>query len=159
MRHRNSRKSFCQQIQTKLPPSLSQIYKPHMFWLSYHTRMAFKLSKRDTSLPDISYLLLEIKQKPPLIFLVRNIFSGGNFGRPLIPMILLWAWQATRDRLPTNVNLHKRGILPYQNFLYCHTAPENLPHILYGCEFAKQFWSLAQTKHVNYYCNNSLIDH
>lgn len=78
---------------------------------------------------------------------------------PQIPRIIYEAWQAVKDRLPTSVNLHKRGILTHHNCQYCLTAPESLPQILYECDFAKEFWSYGIVKHYHRCCTDSLFFH
>lgn len=57
---------------------------------------------------------------------------------PIIPRIIMRAWQAAKNRLPTGLNLFKRKILTSQTCSYCLQEPESLTHILYNCSFAKQ---------------------
>lgn len=78
---------------------------------------------------------------------------------PLILRILLWAWQAFKHRLPTNVNLIKRGVLLPSFCSFCHDASETFLHICYDCYFAKQFWAFASTKHVLINGSATLLSH
>lgn len=68
-------------------------------------------------------------------------------------------WQAVHDRPPTSINLNKRGVFIPLTCQFCLTAPESLPHILYECEYAKDFWLFSQAKHLPKQSSVSLMYH
>lgn len=49
-----------------------------------------------------------------------SVYWNKLWGSPLLPRIIVWAWQASCDRLPTALNLHKRNLLTHANFTFCN---------------------------------------
>ena len=52
----------------------------------------------------------------------------------------IFAWKACMDRLPTAVNLKKRGIDIDELCLCCERGPESISHSLITCGIARRVW-------------------
>jgi len=63
----------------------------------------------------------------------------------ITPSALVWAWRILWDRLPTRVNLVRRGVL-----LGCTLCPmcrerlENAQHLFCTCKVAQKVWDLCE---------------
>jgi len=63
----------------------------------------------------------------------------------IAPSALVWAWRILWDRLPTRVNLVRRGVL-----LVCTLCPmcqerlENAQHLFCTCKIAQKVWDLCE---------------
>ncbi|PWA54381.1 reverse transcriptase zinc-binding domain-containing protein [Artemisia annua] len=55
------------------------------------------------------------------------------------------AWRASLDRLPTKMELIKRGV-PLQHAMctFCNSEDETLLHLFTGCPFSDEIWSRIQ---------------
>lgn len=58
------------------------------------------------------------------------------------PKIKLLLWKAAKGALPVAVNLARRNIIPDVGCVRCGLE-ESTEHVLYHCDFAKNFWDLA----------------
>ncbi|XP_071695019.1 uncharacterized protein [Rutidosis leptorrhynchoides] len=57
----------------------------------------------------------------------------------------IFLWRVALDKLPTRLNLSKRGLEMKQiSCLSCNYGIESLDHALFGCPIAKQVWSRIQ---------------
>ena len=61
-----------------------------------------------------------------------------------LPNVITTAWRALLGRLPTRVNLRRRGgLLSSTICVFCHTKEETCQHIFLECEFAQKVWTLC----------------
>nr|GEV90718.1 RNA-directed DNA polymerase, eukaryota [Tanacetum cinerariifolium] len=71
----------------------------------------------------------------------------------------VFAWRAWLERLPTRDNLAKRGVHTYSNLCpVCGSSPENIQHLLFGCDLAKKImldWELDLLK---LKCDEGMVD-
>ena len=59
-----------------------------------------------------------------------------------MPKVLTIAWRILIDRIPSRVNLLRRGV-PVTSTLcaLCNLSEESSQHLFLACEFAQQVWS------------------
>jgi len=76
----------------------------------------------------------------------------GNFGSlfegfwsiKALPSAMITAWRILVDRLPTQVNLEKRGIvLESSTCVFCGEEEESGSHVFFKCKVALRVWSLC----------------
>ena len=58
----------------------------------------------------------------------------------------IMAWRATLNRLPTKMELFKRGV-PFQNnaCAFCNSDEETALHLFTGCFYTAEIWTRVQT--------------
>jgi len=58
------------------------------------------------------------------------------------PKVLLTAWRVLHDRIPTRVNLYRRGVPVISPLCpFCSLSEESSQHLFLDCAFAQQVWS------------------
>ncbi|PNX96622.1 hypothetical protein L195_g019832, partial [Trifolium pratense] len=86
---------------------------------------------------------------PPFSFDQELVRDLGYLWKSLAPSkVIVFSWQLLLRRLPTRVNLAKRGIVGNDVDSFCVLCPLNLEceeHLFGGCAFAESLWSKVFT--------------
>jgi len=70
------------------------------------------------------------------VYVVQGVMSIQSTGASKVCV-----WRAMIDRLPTRVNLIRRGVNIHNNFCpLCSKAEETMQHLFIGCKVAQKVW-------------------
>lgn len=76
--------------------------------------------------------------------LLDGVFK--NFGQSIVPpQVLVFSWRLLLDRLPTCVQLRRRGVLVDKNHqlcVFCNAKVEDLQHLFLRCAAVSRIWTV-----------------